>query len=482
MFRSLHARLWLTYLLLVLVVLSSVSISLLVYLIRNPTPVRQSYLQLEAAAAILQAMVRQTNNPTLEKISAIAERIDTNWGTRVLILDATGNVLVDTRSSVSTTIQPLGLPKALKNKNSINRQYRDSSGQVWLYAARPLQGGYYLVTAVPRPIVTLREIFRDEFLGPLVRAGLVALALSLLLAWLVARWVSKPLERMSAAARAVAAGEYRSLPLEGPSEVQEVAQSVNEMTRQVQASQMSQRQFIANISHDLKTPLTSIQGFAQAIQDGTANSADELHKAAEVIYTEAARMYRMVQDLLDLARLDSGTADITLAPVDVNTILQNIATRFSPQAKQCGLQLITDLASTATISGDRDRLDQVFTNLVDNALKFTPASGIVTLRSRTLKDSIEIMISDTGPGIPEEDLPRVFERFFQTDRSRSSGNRRGVGLGLAIAREIVLAHKGNIAVFNNIDIVNGKNAAALPIRDPRGCTFVVKLPLNLGTG
>ncbi len=481
MFRSLHARLWLSYLLLTLVVLGLISVSLLIYLIRNPTPIRQGYLQLETTAALFQRMVKQAKDNSLARITALADRMDANWDTRIIILDAAGEVLVDTRAATVKPIPALGVPDALKRKNSINRQFRDSSGQFWLYAARPLEGGYYLVTTAPRPAVTFREIFRDEFLGPLVRAGFVAAALSLLLAWLVVRWISKPLERISLAARAVAAGQYQPIPLEGPSEVQELAQSFNEMSRQVQASQESQRQFVANVSHDLKTPLTSIQGFAQAILDGTASTAQDLHKAADIIYSEAARMYLMVQDLLDLARLDSGIADLRLAPVDMTAMLQNIVTRLSPQAGEAGIELTTELSPTPSIQGDRDRLDQVFANLIDNALKFTPTGGAVTLRSRTVKDQVEIAITDNGPGIPEEDLSRIFERFFQTDRSRS-GNRRGAGLGLAIAHEIVLAHKGSITAFNNIDQKNGKNAGMLPIRDPRGSTFVVKLPLILGTG
>jgi signal transduction histidine kinase len=242
--------------------------------------------------------------------------------------------------------------------------------------------------------------------------------------------------------------------------VQELARSFNEMSIRVQTTQQSQRDFVANVSHDLKTPLTSIQGFAQAIMDGTASTPEELSQAAGVIYSEADRMHRMVLDLLELARMDAGIADFKRQPVDLASLLRGLVEKLSPQAHQAQVNLRAEIGPLTTLTGDEDRLVQAFANLVDNALKFTPANGEVVIRAGQAAGQVEVSISDTGPGIPAEDLPRIFDRFYQTDKSRSR-ERRGSGLGLSIASEIIQAHRGTITI------------RSLP---GKGSTFIVTLP------
>jgi signal transduction histidine kinase len=228
--------------------------------------------------------------------------------------------------------------------------------------------------------------------------------------------------------------------------VKDLAHSINEMTRRVEVSQQSQRDFIANISHELKTPLTSIQGFAQAIQDGTVSAPEALQQAAGVIISEAGRMYDLVMDLLSLARLDAGTADLRTDPVDLNELLNNVADKFIPQARKAQVTLQTRLDPLPTIQGDSDRLAQVFNNLIDNAIKFTPAGGSVQISAAPLAKGVEVKVADTGIGIAPADQQRIFERFYQADKSRRGGSHRGVGLGLAIARQIIQAHGGSLTV------------------------------------
>jgi signal transduction histidine kinase len=235
------------------------------------------------------------------------------------------------------------------------------------------------------------------------------------------------------------------------------------MVTRVEGSQKSQREFVANVSHELKTPLTSVQGFAQAILDGTADTSESRTQAVQIIYNEAGRMHRMVLDLLDLARLDAGTADLKMSAVDVQALLQNIVIKFTPQAQKAGIRLDLDIpAALPAVLGDGDRLAQVFINLVDNALKFTPAGGRVILSAIPAGSEMELTVSDTGPGIPPEALPRLFDRFYQVDASRAGGEGHGAGLGLAIAKEIVEAHGGRISVRSELG---------------HGTTFVIHLPL-----
>jgi signal transduction histidine kinase len=280
-------------------------------------------------------------------------------------------------------------------------------------------------------------------------------------------WISNPLRKISAAAGSVAAGEAHPIPLEGPTEVKQLAGAFNEMAVRVQTGLQSQRDFVANVSHELKTPLTSIQGFAQAILDGTASTPEALQQAAGVISDEAGRMNRLVLDLLTLARLEGGTANLKRIPLDLAAILAGAAERLTPQAKAAQVTLQVEIQPLPELTGDEDRLAQVFTNLLDNAIKYTGVGGAVRLSAARLEDQVEVSVADNGPGLAPEDQARIFERFYQADKSRADKSRRGgagrgVGLGLAIAREIVAAHGGTIQVVS----APGK-----------GSNFVVRLPI-----
>src|SRR5262249_5297798 len=146
---------------------------------------------------------------------------------------------------------------------------------------------------------------------------------------------------------------------------------------------------------------------------------------------ESARMYRMVLDLLDLARLDAGTADLKMASVDVGALLRGIAEKFTPQAKKANIDLQVNIADDVPrLTADGDRLAQVFTNLVDNALKFTPANGTVTLSAKKVGAEVELSVTDTGIGVTSKALPHLFDRFYQEDSSRAGGEKHGAGLGL----------------------------------------------------
>jgi signal transduction histidine kinase len=331
-----------------------------------------------------------------------------------------------------------------------------------------LDNGNTLVLATPRRGVLslllaqrIRDLLREDIMPPFLEAGCIAMILALILAYGMARWVAAPLQRIVLGARQVAEGKYQTIQPEGPDEVQKLAQAFNEMTDRVQHSQQSQRDFVANVSHELKTPLTSIQGFAQAIMDGAVNSPNDLRQAARVIFTEGDRMHHLVLDLLDLARFDSGIVSLDRSPVDVAQLVNNSVDRFELQARQAQITLQKKVEDMPPLVGDGDRLAQVVSNLVDNAIKNTPAGGLVSITAHRVDEQAEIVVSDNGPGIPTDSLSRIFERFYQIDKSRRGGSGRGVGLGLTIAREIVLAHGGSIAVENIV---------------PQGCQFVVKIP------
>jgi signal transduction histidine kinase len=229
------------------------------------------------------------------------------------------------------------------------------------------------------------------------------------------------------------------------------------MSTEVRASQDTQRDFLVNVSHDLKTPLTSIQGYSQAIMEG---AADDPAQAAAIIYEEAGRLNRMVVELTDLARLQNGQLSMQMHPLDISPIVQAVAQRIDIVAQKKGLSLSVESPSMPHVNGDGDRLAQVITNLVSNAVKYTPPGGRIHVNTQVNNGGVELVVQDSGIGIPKEDLPRIFERFYQVDKAR--GPRRGTGLGLAIVQEIVQAHAGTVSVTS---------AGA-----GKGSTFTVWLP------
>ena len=483
MFSSLRFRLWLTYFLVMGVVLTIAGLAVVVFLLRNPTGDRRELLRLRLVSnLLLQRSQIFTNLLDLtdgQKLQDLVERADAFGSARIAIFSASGELLADSRRGKAA---PLPAWSFFANQPSnATPVFRDQTEKrQWLYVITPATGGINLLVTVLRPRVRILEILRDEFLTPFIRGALLAIILAVLLSIWIARWIAAPLQRLEQATHQVSLGQFRKIKLEGPREVQGVAQAFNDMGERVQASQRSQRDFVANVSHDLKTPLTSIQGFAQAILDGTADDPQSAKQAAQVIYDEAGRMHGMVLELLDLARMDAGTLSFERTPIDLGGVLKSVVTKFVPQAHQSQVELrldvVTQNGDLPPLVADADRLNQVFSNLIDNALKYTPPGGLVTVSARPVDGWIEVEVADNGPGIPPDELERIFERFYQTDKARSGGNRRGVGLGLAIAREIVQAHGGKIRAYNRSQVNPPAPAGDSTLATRRGSVFVVMLP------
>ena len=473
MINRLSTRLWLTYILLSVVILCVISTGLLLFLIRSPAAARQLNTQLQIAANLFQAGIRISSQTNPEKYAQAVTRADENYGFRFIILNSAWQIVADSKQGLVAELPArINRTRLSLEQTDIPRGFVDADKQSWLYAVRKLPNDFFLIVAAPRPTLTLRAFFRDEFLTPFIQAGIVAGIISLILATSISQWIAKPLEKMASMSTNSALGSLDLNEMTGPTEVQELARALNDMNKKVRLSHQSQRDFVANVSHDLKTPLTSIQGFTQAILDGTIQNPDQLRSAAQVIYAESDRMHRMIVDLLELARLDSGIAVLELAPLDLIKLLGDVIERFTPQLIAKNIELIEGFQPLPLISADRDRLFRVFSNLLDNAIKFTPASGKVQIIAYAQEQEAVISVHDNGPGITETDLGRIFDRFYQTDKTRS-GAQRGVGLGLSITKEIISAHGGEISVQNSSSI----QLPSDPTR-PHGSIFTVKLPFS----
>ena len=470
----LHTRLLASYLLIVAVFMCIISLVLMLL----ATNILRSvvYRRLDAVADTTIALVfnaaRATADSPLEHLSQNFERLAEFREVRMLLVDATGKVRLDSSPRAPGWDLTPSAPRGT---------WQDDGGQTWLFVSRrlpALQSGNArraeVIFATLQP--NRRQWFRENLARPLLMAGGAGLVLAMLLAWYMSRSVVRPLQQVADAAHAIAQGEYeQTVPASGPMEIHDLAQDFNTMARQVRASRDAQRDFVANVSHELKTPLTSIQGYSQAILDGTAADPEMIERAATVVHDEAARMGRMVTELLDLARIESGQVVMREERIALGPLLKNVVERLRLHAQETGIELAAHIAELPPVTGDGDRLAQVFINLLDNALKHTPRGGKIELTAKPLTPSgirrrgkawsqaVEGSVSDSGKGIPAEDLSRIFERFYQVDKSRKRSG--SVGLGLAITREIVEAHGGRIRAESIVGL-GTRFTVTLPVRAP----------------
>jgi len=451
MFTSLRVRLWFTYAVIISLILMIIGLGVFVYIIRNPLIDRQALTRLDAAKQVLERQLNDRASRPLEDLRLL-ERIGESWEIRLMLFDQNLDLLLDSQPGQALITWPNAGPKP-----PLKGQIEDQDGGIWLYSSWIKESGDIVVLALPRqgglqllrsPL--LRQSLREDFLPSFIRAGLIALFAAVIFAAWLGNWIASPLQDMEKATRTFSEGNYQLIPLKGPDEVRALAGSYNEMVKKVTASQQSQRDFVANVSHELKTPLTSIQGFSGAILDGTAAEGPAARKAAEIIKTEADRMYRLVVDLLDLARFDAGTIALDRQALDLESLLKRVGTQLIPQAAEAQVRFELDIDPLPTIVGDEDRLAQVFTNLVDNAIKHTHPGGFVRLSARAESGLARVEVIDSGDGIPAEHLHRIFERFYKVDGSRKEKTKPGTGLGLAIAEQIVQAHEGSIDVRSQI--------------------------------
>ncbi|HEX6762209.1 MAG TPA: HAMP domain-containing sensor histidine kinase [Gaiellaceae bacterium] len=350
-------------------------------------------------------------------------------------------VIVDTRPRLAAYVPDV-------NRDSDGRTTYNGVRELYSYRTLPQRG---LLLLRPQSSAAWRP-----FLGDLLLAGLAGVALAAVLSLAVARSIVRPIRRIGDATRALAADEsHEPLPREGTAELASLAEAFNAMTEQLDASREAERNFLLSVSHELKTPLTAIRGYAEGLGDG----AFEPEEAALIISIEASRLERLVRDLLDLARMNRSEFAVRNEPVDLAEIAREAARRHDASATQFGVALVAD-GEQSWVEADHDRLLQVASNLVENALRESPAGSTVTVRAEPGR----LLVVDTGPGIAEEDLPHVFERFYLYDKI---GKDRpvGSGLGLAIVRQLVVAMGGTVSVESG---------------PGEGATFVVALRPSYG--
>ena len=256
--------------------------------------------------------------------------------------------------------------------------------------------------------------------------------------------------------------EISMAPFSGYGEQGGILAVIHDVTQQKKSDEL-RREFVANVSHELRTPITNIRSYAETLVDSEDMPADMEKNFLRVIVNESDRMTKIVQDLLTLSRFDSGKADLNFESFSFSLSVKNIYEAMLLEAKKSGLEMSLEVENNLPdIFGDKSRIEQVLLNILSNAVRYTPEGGSISVRAGRSKNTVWMEVADTGIGIPPEDLPRIFDRFYRVDkaRSRASG---GTGLGLSIANDIVIRHNGNISVESTVG---------------KGTTMTVTLPIE----
>jgi two-component system sensor histidine kinase BaeS len=355
--------------------------------------------------------------------------------------------------SLRQDLVPL-LPLDLEEREALSLDV-DGTGLLATVQRFPI-GASEIVVAIGRtaPLLPIRGMTRT-----LLLVVVVAVAMIVLFGVGLARWIRGRLAGLEAASNQIAAGDLSArAPVEGDDAIATVSAAFNDMAANLQATHQREREFLMSVGHDLRTPLTTIRGYAEALDEGTIGS-DDAERVAAVLHTQTDRLTRLVEDVMLLARLEA--REFTLRPelTDVPAHLGGVVDTYRIRADEIGVALEFSSTGSAMASIDPDRLAQVCSNLIENALRYTPENGTVTVEADVDQGSVRLAVGDTGPGIEPSDADRVFDRLYVAQRYHPI-RPEGSGLGLTIVRELVDAMGGTVRVES---------------APPKGSRFVVEL-------
>lgn len=423
--------------------------------------------------AAIEAGTKSGATPTLsrpldEALGSALTEAGKQTASRLVVVDAKGIVVADSTGASAVGSDYSGRPeigKALAGGYGAMTR-RLASGRVALYVAAPIRAGGRIVGATYAAsstfsILTLLSDYRRQLLIVVVAFGLGALVLTELLS----RWLTRPLRELQGGAAALAGDHSVRVRPKGPRETYELAMAFNDLAQEIETSSIElheeerrKSRFVSDVSHELRTPLTAIRGAAETLMDEGVSAEDQRRFLGRIV-SESDRLKRLADDLISLQRIEGATGELPLARVDLAQTARIAVEALEPVATDRGV-LVSVEGAAPPVLGDRDRLQQIIQNLVDNATRVTPAGARVTVRLSGTPAEAVLEVLDEGPGIPPADLASLFERFYraQYSRDRATG---GAGLGLAIVKAIVTAHRGEIDAAN---------------RPEGGAVFTVRLP------
>lgn len=413
------------------------------------------------------------NDPVQEdQTTAMLAFLDQTFDTRIWVFDQHGRIISTSTQDevfIGKSVANSIVKEVMQGRDVVQNLKFEGLSKPMMSVVVPwgqkdkVFGGIVLhapVEGIEETVGNMREmILWATLLGILLSTAMVSY-----LSWTI----SRPLKRIDEVALEIERGNYKQrVVVESVDEIGDLARTINRMASTLDYIEeeradfeQTRQDFIANVSHELRTPLTAMQGFLEALQDGLVVDEISRQKYYDVMYKETMHMSRLVNDLLELVRLEKHEVNLVKRPIDMDSFLRRIVFMFKEEATKRNLEFVLDMtAPLPTIIADPHRIEQIFINLVGNALKFTE-HGTITLRAREQKNGIEIVVTDTGIGISEHDLEHIWDRFFKVDRVRSR-KETGTGLGLAIVKELVMLHQGTITVTSKLG---------------EGTSFVVWLP------
>ena len=402
-------------------------------------------------------------------LQTLLERAGPVSGTRIRVYDAKGSLIADSHTYLMPP--PVGKDGKdwWKRKDDLKKFPVFQNGQ---------QVGVFTLSSMdspapdsgnPIPADPVASRISGVVNRSLLWAGISAAAVGTLLVWLLSRRTLAPLQNLGAAARRLGGGDLsQRAETSGPTEIRELAHSFNVMAEGLEEAERQRRNLTADVAHELRTPLSNIQGYLEAIKDGLVDPTPE---TIDTIHGQALHLSRLVEDLRLLAQVEAGALQLQLSPTEMEELLQSSVEAVRPRAEAKRIDLGLDVEpSLPTMDLDATRISQVIGNLLENAITHTPEDGRVTVSAHVIRqaqderETLEVTVSDTGPGIAPEDLPRIFDRFYRADlsRDRSTG---GAGLGLTIARRLVEAHGGTIEAESELG-QGSRFTIRLPVRRP----------------
>lgn len=321
--------------------------------------------------------------------------------------------------------------------------------------------GTALVTGNPPPLAPREVQYLARTNRASLYAALAAILIALFLGVFLARRLTRPLRELITATRALAQGDLEQhVPVRSQDELGELAASFNQMSAELARANELRRQMIADIAHDLRTPLSVITGYTEALRDGVLPPTPETF---QTMHREAQHLSRLVEDLRTLSLADAGELTLTRQLVPPRGLLERTAAAHLPRAQQMGISLhVTAEANLPPVNVDPERMAQVLGNLISNALRYTPAGGEISLAATLQGNNVLLIVQDNGVGIAPDKLPRIFDRFYRGDEARQGGEGKS-GLGLAIAKSLVELHGGTISVESTLG---------------EGTTFTIALPVG----
>lgn len=319
--------------------------------------------------------------------------------------------------------------------------------------------GKVLMFSPTKPVKQAVTILRSTF----IVAGFITLIISTLLIFVTTNKVVQPLLKIIRVTQLISEGNYDwKLKVKGSDEIAELSQSVNDMSKKIQNYQQQRNRFLADISHELRTPLTYFKGYLEVLLKDMVTNQKDKKKYLQLLFTQSGQLQRLVQDLFDLATLEQDGFSLKPVRASIETVIVNALDFIGPPIEEKGIQLDCSLSPIPLyVLGDEQRLQQVVVNLLENAKKYTPAGERISVSTKMLEDHCLINISDTGIGIPERDLPHIWDHLYRVESSRSRLT-GGAGIGLTICQKIITLHQGEITVKSI---------------EREGTTFQIKLPL-----